>query len=69
MCRETGNLFFHICCEIYNKRRGNLNTGFKNLIKRYKLAYYNMPIRLFILDNFNLGIYKQAIKILFKRID
>lgn len=64
MCRETGNLFFHICCEIYNKRRGHLNVGLKNLIKRYKFAYYNMPIRLFILDNFNLGIYKQAILIL-----
>lgn len=64
MCRETGNLFFHICCEIYNKRRGHLNAGLKNLIKRYKFAYYNMPIRLFIMDNFNLGIYKQAIFIL-----
>lgn len=69
MCRETGNLFFHICCEIYNKRRGHLNTGFKNFLRRYKGTYEFMGLKYFILDNFKPTIYKQAIKILFERIN
>ena len=67
MWRETGNLFFHICCEIHDKRRNHINVGLKNLVKRYKFAYYNIPIRLFILDNFNLKLSKQAFSILKER--
>lgn len=64
MCRETGNLFFHICCEIYAKRQGRPNTGLKNTLIRYKQAYNAMNLSLFLLDNFNIKIYKQAIFIL-----
>lgn len=69
MCVYTGNLLFHIACEIYNKRRGHLNAGFKNFLKHYKHAYEFMGLKYFILDNFKLSIYKQAIKILFERVD
>lgn len=65
----TGNLLFHIACEIYNKRRGHLNAGFKNFLRRYKEAYEFMGLKYFILDNFKPSIYKQAIKILFERVD
>ena len=65
----TGNLLFHIACEIYNKRRGHLNAGFKNFLKHYKHAYEFMGLKYFILDNFKLSVYKQAIKILFERVD
>lgn len=65
----TGNLLFHIACEIYNKRRGHLNAGFKNFLRRYKDAYEFMGLKYFILDNFKLSVYKQAIKILFERVD
>ena len=65
----TGNLLFHIACEIYNKRRGHLNAGFKNFLKHYKDAYEFMGLKYFILDNFKLSVYKQAIKILFERVD
>lgn len=65
----TGNLLFHIACEIYNKRRGHLNAGFKNFLRHYKYAYEFMDLKYFIFDNFKLSLYKQAIKILFERVD
>lgn len=65
----TGNLLFHIACEIHNKRRGYLNAGFKNFCRRYKEAYEFMGLKYFLLDNFKLRIYKQAIKILFEKVD
>ena len=65
----TGNLLFHIACEIYNKRRGHLNAGFKNFLRHYKYAYDFMGLKYFVLDNFKPRLYKQAIKILFERVD
>ena len=65
----TGNLLFHIACEIYNKRRGHLNAGFKNFLRHYKYAYEFMDLKYFVLDNFKPSLYKQAIKILFERVD
>lgn len=65
----TGNLLFHIACEIYNKRRGHLNAGFKNFLRHYKYAYEFMDLKYFIFDNFKPSLYKQAIKILFERVD
>lgn len=65
----TGNLLFHIACEIYNKRRGHLNAGFKNFLRHYKYAYDFMDLKYFVLDNFKPSLYKQAIKILFERVD
>ena len=65
----TGNLLFHIACEIYNKRRGHLNAGFKNFLRHYKYAYEFMDLKYFVLDNFKPSLYKQAIKILFEKVD
>lgn len=66
---RTGNLLFHIACEIYNKRRGHLNAGFKNFLRHYKYAYEFMDLKYFVLDNFKPSLYKQAIKILFEKVD
>ena len=44
----TGNLLFHIACEIYNKRRGHLNAGFRNFYRRYKEAYEFMHLKYFL---------------------
>ena len=64
----TGNLFFHIACEIYNKRRGHINAGFKNFCKHYKYAFEFMSLKYFILDNFKLVFYKKAFEIMFEDI-
>ena len=70
MCvTHTGKLLFHIACEIYNKRRGHLNAGFKNFLRRYKEAYEFMPLKYFLLDNFKLNIYKDAIDIMFEDVN
>lgn len=63
----TGNLFFHIACEIYNKRRGHLNAGFRNFLSHYKYAYDFMPLRYFILDNFKPKLYQAAFHIIFDK--
>ena len=62
MCRCTGNLFFHICCEIRCRLNNRATFG---LWKNYKYAWHELSHTLFILDNFNYKIYWQALKILF----
>lgn len=63
----TGNLFFHIACEIYNKRRGHLNAGFKNFLRHYRAAYNFMPFKYFVLDNFKPKLYQFAFHIIFDK--
>lgn len=65
MCRFTGNLFFHICCEIRCRIRNRATIGFT---KNYKAAWQELSTTLFLLDNFNYKIYWQAIKILFGKV-
>lgn len=68
MCkRYTGNLLFHIACEVANKRRGHLNAGYKNFCRRYKHSFESMHLLNFVLDNFNYRIYKMAFQILFEK--
>ena len=65
-CRPTGNIFFHICCRI-DSYRTHKNISFKQALSNYIYAYEFLPLRIFIWDNFNLTIYKNALVILFNK--